>query len=260
MPTASLGEAPARRSPNVRERARETAKALRKYVVGEFRAGRLKPGDRLPTERVLTEMFASGRPAVRRALESMEKDGWLAREVGRGTFLKSSPDGGLGSGIPLSNGNERGREHDCMDFTGIARRASPLDVMELRLSLEPDVVELSVSRASGSEIDAMYKCLDEARVARTLEDFEHWDDALHRTIAGASRNPLYVAVFAMISAVRLEAQWGQLKRRTLTDELKKMHFDEHVRIVDAIRDRDAVRARQEMVHHLTHIKRNMFER
>ena len=197
-------------------------------------------------------------PAVRRALESMEKEGWLAREVGRGTFLKCRPNVAVRSGAPPPSDNERGLEDNWLDFSAIARRASPLDVMELRLSLEPDVVELSVSRASGSEIDAMYKCLEEARVARTLEDFEHWDDMLHRTIAGASRNPLYVAVFAMISSVRLEAQWGQLKRRTLTDELKKKHYEEHVRIVDSIRDRDAARARQEMLHHLTHIKRNMF--
>lgn len=240
---------------NVRARARETAKALRQYLVSEFRAGRLKNGDRLPTERELTEMFGSGRPSVRRALQGLETEGWLAREVGRGTFLKLDalpPEGA--NAVSVAEPGSR------MDFSSIARRASPLDVMELRLSLEPDVVELSVSRASSAEIDVMYDCLEHARRAVTLEDFEHWDDMLHRSIAAASRNPLYVAAFALISAVRLEAEWGQLKRRTLTEDLKKKHFDEHVRIVDAVRDRDGAQARAEMLQHLTHIKRNMFGR
>lgn len=241
---------------NVRERARETAKTLRQYVVSEFRAGRLKSGDRLPTERELTEMFGSGRPSVRRALKGLEAEGWLAREVGRGTFLKLDALPTDGAVPAAAVAAEVGGS--LMDFSSIARHASPLDVMQLRLSLEPDVVELSVSRSSGAEIDVMYDCLEQAKRAVTLEDFEHWDDMLHRTIAAATRNPLYVAVFALIGAVRLEAQWGQLKRRTLTEELKKKHFDEHVRIVDAVRDRDAVRARAEMLQHLTHINRNMF--
>ncbi len=39
-----------------------------------------------------------------------------------------------------------------------------------------------------------------------------------------------MSVYALIGAVRLEAQWGELKRRTLSDELKAVHFNEHVRI------------------------------
>ncbi len=240
---------------NVRERSREVCKSLRRYVMGRIASGQLRPGDKLPTERELVEIFGGGRSTVRRALESLEREGLIGREVGRGTFVKEAPSGAspaklspIGSlSAPLVD-----------DLAHISRIASPTDVMELRLVLEPAVVEQAVSRASQAEIDTMYDCLRQAKQSQTLEDFEHWDDMLHRSFAAASRNPLVVAVYAMISSVRLEAQWGELKRRTLTDEMKQKHFDEHVRIVDAVRDRNAQVARAEMHQHLDHIRRNMF--
>jgi DNA-binding FadR family transcriptional regulator len=246
---------------NVRERSREVAKALRRYVVGRIASGQLQPGDKLPTEREMVEMFGGGRGTIRNALEAMEKEGLIGREVGRGTFVKQ----GKAVAAPHPAFAQRQlsgigslQAPDMADLASISRLASPADVMELRLMLEPQVVEQAVRRASQAEIETMYDCLEQAKRSKTLEEFEHWDDMLHRSFAAASRNPLFTAVYAMVGAVRLEAQWGEIKRRTLTEEMKKKHFDEHVRIVDAVRGRDAQAARAEMQHHLDHIKLNMF--
>lgn len=242
---------------NVRERSREVGKALRRYVLSRIASGELKPGDRLPTERDLVDLFGGGRSTIRRALSTLEAEGLIGREVGRGTFVRQRPQHEATSTLPApASTSEIGS--DLVDFQSISRLASPADVMELRLMLEPQVIELAVSRASQAQIDTMYDCLDCARRSRTLEEFEHWDDMLHRSFAAASRNPLFKAVYAMVGAVRLEAEWGEIKRRTLTDEMKQKHFDEHVRIVDAVRARDAQAARTEMRDHLTHIRHNMF--
>lgn len=246
---------------NIRERSREVGKALRRYVVGRIASGQLQPGDKLPTERELVDMFGGGRGTIRKALESLEQEGMIGREVGRGTFVKKVP-GTAATHAPFAHRQLSAigslNAPDLTDLPSISRLASPADVMELRLMLEPSVVEQAVSRASQTEIETMYECLEQARNSQTLEDFEHWDDMLHRSFAAASRNPLFTAVYAMVGAVRLEAQWGELKRRTLTDEMKKKHFDEHVRIVDAVRNRDAHTARAEMQEHLDHIRKNMF--
>ncbi|MEJ7930082.1 FCD domain-containing protein [Ramlibacter sp. AN1015] len=246
---------------NVRQRAREAGTALHRHVVGRIGSGQLKAGDRLPTERELVAMFGGGRGTVRRVLGELESQGLIGREVGRGTFVRGPAAAVLRSGGPLGalrDGPAAQAAAHAADLATVARLTSPADVMELRLMLEPMVMELTVSRASQSELDAMDDCLRQARSAATLEAFEHWDDMLHRCFAAASRNPLCVAVYALIGAVRLEAPWGELKRRTLTDALKKKHFDEHVRIVDAVRARDAQLARRLMQQHLEHIRRNMF--
>jgi DNA-binding FadR family transcriptional regulator len=249
------------RGPNVRERSKEVAKTLRRYVVSRISSGQLQTGDKLPTERDFVEMFGGGRSTVRRALEALETEGVIGREVGRGTFVKQAKVAvGAHPHFAHRQLSAIGSLHapDMADLPSISRLASPADVMELRLMLEPQVVEQAVRRASQAEIDTMYDCLEQAKHSKTLEEFEHWDDMLHRSFAAASRNPLFTAVYAMVGAVRLEAQWGEIKRRTLTQEMKKKHFEEHVRIVDAVRSRDAQAARTEMQLHLDHIKKNMF--
>lgn len=237
---------------NIREKSKEASRSIRQYVLSRMASGQLRPGDKLPTERELTAMFGGGRGTVRKTLLSLEEDGLLLREVGRGTFVKrvaTPPGNGAGEPAPAAMG--------LSAEAIIAKLASPQDVMELRLMLEPEVTRLVVSRASKAEIETMYECLDKARRSTTLEEFEHWDDMLHQSIAAAARNPFFRMIYSLISVVRLESSWGELKRRTLTDALKKSHFDEHVRIVQAIDNRDASGAYAEMLRHLQHVKKNM---
>jgi DNA-binding FadR family transcriptional regulator len=246
---------------NVRQRSREAADALQRHVLAGIASGKLKAGDRLPTERELAGMFGGGRATVRRVLAEFETQGLIGREVGRGTFVRETTAWAAPATAPAARrapGPVAPGVAAILDSVAISERSSPADVMELRLMLEPHVIELAVSRASKADIDAMDDCLQQARRARTLEDFEHWDDMLHRSFAAASRNPLCMAIYDLVGSVRREAAWGELKRRTLTEALKKAHFDEHVKIVDAVRARDAMAARRLMQQHLEHIRRNMF--
>lgn len=240
---------------NIRQRSHDAATALRQHLLARLGSGELQPGDRLPTERELSETFGSGRATIRRTLAALEAEGVLTREVGRGTFVRAVPQAARGG---LATGGAPAPRGLAQELAGLPRLASPADVMELRLMLEPLVIEQAVLRGSPADIEAMDACLHHAQRAATLEEFEHWDDMLHRSFAAASRNPMFVAIYALVGAVRLEAQWGALKRRTLTAALKKKHFQEHVAIVDAVRGRDAAQASALMLRHLRHIQANMF--
>ena len=243
---------------NIRQRSHDAATALRQHLLARLGSGELQPGDRLPTERELSETFGSGRATIRRTLDALEAEGVLTREVGRGTFVRAVPQAARAGAAGAAGGGAPAPRELAQELAGLPRLASPADVMELRLMLEPSVIEQTVLRGSPADIEAMDACLHHAQRAATLEEFEHWDDMLHRSFAAASRNPMFVAIYALIGAVRLEAQWGALKRRTLTAALKKKHFQEHVAIVDAVRERDAAQASALMLRHLRHIQANMF--
>ncbi len=62
---------------------RQIAAALEREIAGGTRG----PGDRLPTEAVLSERFGVNRHTVRRAMESLEARGLIRVEQGRGSFV-----------------------------------------------------------------------------------------------------------------------------------------------------------------------------
>lgn len=61
----------------------------------QVREGRLKPGDRLPPERELTEVFGVSRVTLNRALSALSSEELLDRTQGRGTFVRKDVDRGV---------------------------------------------------------------------------------------------------------------------------------------------------------------------
>jgi GntR family transcriptional regulator len=60
---------------------------LRDALIDEIESRRWKPGDQLPPENELCELFSVSRTVVRQALQQLEFEGLILRERGRGTFV-----------------------------------------------------------------------------------------------------------------------------------------------------------------------------
>ena len=223
---------------NVRERARASAKAMRAYIEQQIAAQKLLVGDQIPTERALARQFSASRDIVRRALVELERKGLIERQVGRGSFVRSVPAPERGPSLPSYLLGGRGQAD-----LELLKQAGPREVMELRVTLEPVVAELAVQRASSSEIDAIEHCLTRSLAAGPLNEFEHWDDMLHLSIAKASKNVLFVRIYEIVGDLRRQVEWGLLKERTLTPAQRQLHTREHEEIVQALKQRDAKTAR-----------------
>jgi GntR family transcriptional regulator len=61
-------------------------------ITDAIRSGRLRPGDRLPTERRFCEQFEVSRATVRRALGRLVEEGIIEAHVGRGSFVRAGLD------------------------------------------------------------------------------------------------------------------------------------------------------------------------
>ena len=59
-------------------------------ILANIKKGRWAPGDRVPPERKLSEMYEASVGTVRNALQSLVNQGFLSRRQGRGTFVKKS--------------------------------------------------------------------------------------------------------------------------------------------------------------------------
>ncbi len=222
-------------------RERGDAEALRAALRRELLSSRWQDGARLPTERELGERHGLARNTVRRALRGLETEGLIVRHVGRGTFKTAGT-------LPAP---------DAMDLAEIAG-ASPADILECRLAFEPELAPLVVARASQADLDRLDECLRNADAAEDVAGFETWDAALHDAIAIATRNQTIIAVARALARVRLQAEWGQLKARSMTAERRARLQAEHRAIIEAFRCRDKMEARTRLREHILHVQAYMF--
>ena len=59
-------------------------------ILADIESGRLKEGERLPSEMELVKKFATSRPTVARALRDLQNLGLVERKVGSGTYVRKS--------------------------------------------------------------------------------------------------------------------------------------------------------------------------
>lgn len=65
---------------------------LKMEIMSWIESGRLMPGDQMPSENEIAEQFGFSRQTVRQSFGELEKEGWLERIQGKGTFV-SKPHG-----------------------------------------------------------------------------------------------------------------------------------------------------------------------
>ncbi|GMA19173.1 FadR family transcriptional regulator [Arsenicicoccus piscis] len=213
--------------------------SLRAYLDDKTANGELGPGSRLPTERALVAQLDAPRSAVRRALDTLEGEGVVTRHVGRGTFLTESARAGAEAAPPDT---------------------SPVEIMQVRLVIEPPVAMLAARLATQADLDRIVECLQAGGASSTFEDFEAWDAKLHRAIAHAAHNGLLLSMFDVMNTARTLPVWGTLKRRTSTPERRGCYHQEHEAIVGALVDRDPEKAERTMRVHLEHVADNLLGR
>ena len=101
---------------------------LRESILDRLQAGQWRAGDRLPTERELSERFGVSRTTVRKALLELKQQGLIEQTVGSGTFVAEP----VSSQLPHNS----------------AQHTSPAELMEARLALEPAIIDLVVRNAT----------------------------------------------------------------------------------------------------------------
>jgi GntR family transcriptional regulator len=57
------------------------------YYIPLIKSGKLKEGDKMPTEEEICELFSISRITVRRALEGLQQGGYIYKQQGKGSFV-----------------------------------------------------------------------------------------------------------------------------------------------------------------------------
>jgi len=210
--------------------AAEIALRMRRAILD----GQYQYQERLPAERRLAQELGTARGTVRQALERLEEMNLVQRKAGSGTYVNYLAQS---------------------DHERVAESTSPLELIEVRLVVEPDIARMAVVNANTKrlrELRDTLSALDEA--GGDPNAFSKADELFHLKMAQCSQNPLLVWVYQLINEVRGHHEWDVRKDKLLKPENIVKYNAQHRALYEAVERRDATKAVHIITEHLNMAK------
>ncbi len=185
---------------------------------------RLAPGTKL-SESMLCEAFGVGRMRVRRVLLLLANRNLVELHPNRGAFVA------------------RPTQKEAQE------------IFEARLTIEPPIARIAVSKAKASHIKALEKHLlreSTAHAAGNREEAIRLSGQFHTTLAQLTDNAVMVQVVKdlITRSSLIIGMFGETGVANCRD-------DEHAGIIQALRSGDAALAESLMARHITHIREHV---
>ena len=199
--------------------------------------GLLKPGDALPGERGLSEMLKVSRTSVRQALKALDVLGVLEIRPGSRTYLNKSISKLL---------------INPMKFMTLLHKVGVIELFETRKIIEVALARLAAENATEKDIEKMRIALEESKQnLNNPKKYLYLEMDFHEAIFVASSNRILTAFMASINNLLLETREKTVMiYLDLEDSLKQ-----HIKIFNAIRNRNPEKAGEAMFEHLSKIEK-----
>ncbi len=195
----------------------------------------LLPGDRLPSERSLSESIGVSRPVIREATTILVARGLVDVIPGSGTYIKEM------SSTSASKPIER--------YLRVKDLGSYSHLYDIRRTLEVDIAGLAAERATEEDIARLQSAMDaQKKYEHDPDQFTKADLEFHLAISAATHNELYQLLLAPITDLMLEF------RRIAYDANPQASIDgaiqHHEILLECIITRDVDGAKNAMLAHL----------
>jgi GntR family transcriptional repressor for pyruvate dehydrogenase complex len=207
---------------------------------------KLKPGERLPSERSLCSTYGVGRTTIREALKSLVVRGLVTRQ-GRGVVV-ADPEF-----LSLAGA----------DLAALAAQTSIKQLFEVRKLLEVRVAGWAAIRATAEDIKAMRSAI-EAEISQNTT-MGNPNRMFHDVLAKAAHNPALFRIYESGRTLffRLPFFWKLFD----DDEVKTVRAWRHElarrwheQILQAIEQHDAAEAEGAMFQHLDIMEKDLLNR
>ena len=225
--------------------AEKLAAAVVRQIEGLILQGILRPGERLPSERELSERLGVSRPSLREAVAELQEAGLLTTRAGAGIYVADV----LGSAfspalIKLFASNEQ----------------ALFDYIAFRRDLEGLAAERAAHYGSDTDlklVDTLFHQMEAAHSKRNPADEAALDAQFHMAIIEASHNVIMIhmmrAMFDLLSEGVFYNRSLMFRNRPTRDML----LDQHRTINAAIQARDGLAARAAVAAHMDFVETEM---
>ncbi len=205
------------------------------YLIALIETGEIRPGLKLPTEKELTIRLGVSRTCVREAVKSLESLGMIRTRPKVGTVvLQAKPK-------DFPTAELLGRDDQYTD-----------SLLELRKIVEVGVASLAAERADETDILNLQRALEAyVREVQTGTVLYATDMSFHKGLAVATKNPLLIAVYEMMSP-HLEKALEEVAN--LPGE-RESTIREHSLLLKAVKEKNPRKAQTVMRAHLGTVER-----
>ena len=217
---------------------RRASEAIYEQLREMIASGKLKPGDRLPSERAMMEQLHRSRPTIREALRMLEQGGYVASTHGA-------------SGAVVQQLTVDGVEQPLTAMLQL-NQISLEELGEYRAVNDGTIAGWAALRRTEDDLASLENCL--AAAEQSLGDYRRFaelDVRFHGLLSRATGNQVAVIVTEVLGNV--EQHILLMKMSTLNDgeqlALARRILERHREILDAIRRQDADAAKQAMREH-----------
>ena len=193
-------------------------------------SGVFPPGSRLPGERDLATKFGVSRVAVREAEIALQAQGRIEIKVGSGAYVLDGSNKAL-NGLP---------------------KVGPFELTEARALFEAESAALAAPIITDEAIEELERYIDimSGKVSGDISP-DDADEAFHMTIARSTNNHAIIFVIDSMWKMRTEAAQLQTVYKSVCDKDTSHREDEHMAILEALKNRDPSAARAAMRAHFT---------
>lgn len=207
--------------------------------------GILRPGERLPAERELSERLGVSRPSLRDAVADLQDRGLLTARPGAGIYVADV----LGSAFS-----------DALIRLFASHDEAVFDYIAFRRDMEGLAAERAARLASDTDlkvIDTVFRKMEAAHPKRNPADEARLDADFHLAIIEASHNVIMLHMMrSMYQLLREGVFYNRsvmFKQRTTRTDL----LDQHRAINEALQARDPRAARRAVEAHLSYVERSL---
>ena len=207
-------------------------------LLGQIATRQLNPGDVLPPERELTQLYRAGRSSVREALRILESKG-LIESRGNGTFTVAPYRNPLDSSL---------------DLLVAVEEADYGELFEVRRILEAEAAAQAAKRRTREDLRAMVAALEGMEEGLSSEQqFIAADLRFHLSVAEATRNRVLVHLMNAVRALLLRSLASSYHIPGSPERAVEMHR----KILAAIEAQDEDAARDLMRDHVVRVERDV---
>lgn len=213
------------------ERHSKLYQKVAQRIVAAIRAGTYPPGERLPPERELAEEFGVSRPTVREAMIALEIQGIVEARRGSGIYVVEAQPAEQGSELDIG----------------------PFEVTEARRLFEGEACALAAAIITDEEVRRLETLLDTLGAHKDSPVGERADRDFHIAIAEATRNSAIATVIEKLWDMRYSSPICMRMFDAARAAGVQPRYDDHSRILKALKARDPQAARAAMHSHLDRV-------